>query len=362
MEMNLRKPTWRCPCCNTPSNFIDLRIDQKMAKASFILYLYIFSSHYVFAVIDIFVFSQVLQETGDDIIDILVFPDGSWKAVSVHDEKSDRHAGEVIQQNGDTVETDATPDVIDLINGNDDGDLSMSLASASEDMKPLLNSQDLSVADYLLDLPISTTAQPKDLYAGGNNGCSNATSTSGQISLLPSTGGPGSSSFGTLESILPQDILRPVITDAVSPSLETSNSTFSMQHVLQGTHPGIAQLQSLIDPLPGSEVARPPIPRNIRREPVAVQALVAPPHNTGLSIRVQPNVYNCPPPIPQSNSASSTYQAHQVTNADSVITPMNIGVGPLSRAPDAASLMHLQSTQQVTIFSSHYIMIITNIR
>ncbi|XBI07536.1 hypothetical protein VPH35_135428 [Triticum aestivum] len=308
MDINSRKPTWRCPCCNTPSNFIDIRIDQEMAK--------------------------ILQETGNDIMDVLVFPDGSWKAVSVHDEKSDKH-GDAIQQNENTVETDATPsDVIDLINKDDDGDLPMSSASPSEDLKPVLNSQDISVMDYLPDFPLSTAAQSEDMYVGGG------TSTSGQNSLPSSSGGPGSSSIGTLESILPRDILQmqPATTRAISPS-ETSNLASAMQQVSQG-YPNIMQMQSQLDSLLRSAHHT----RNVRREPVAVQALAVPQHNS--SRRVQANVSNCPPPTPQSISPSSNYQAHHVTNADSVITSMVNGVGPLSRAPDGSSPFHLQPTQQ----------------
>ncbi|XP_062233539.1 E4 SUMO-protein ligase PIAL2 isoform X2 [Phragmites australis] len=317
-EMNLRKPTWRCPYCNTPSNFIDLRIDQKMAK--------------------------ILQETGGDVIDVFVFTDGSWKAAPANDEKSDRRTGHAIQQTGDTVETDSSSShVIDLINRNDDGDLSMNWASASEDTKPLLNSQDLSVADYLPDFPISAPAQTEDLYPGdANNGVSNMALTSRQNLLLPSTTGLASSTFGTLESILPQNVLRPVITDAVSPSLETSNSISGMQHVSQETHREIVQLQPQIGPLHGSEMRRPPIPRNPRRELVGVQALPVPPQNLGSSRRLQPNILNCPPPIPLSSPASS--QAHQVINPDSVIAPMNNGGGPLPRTPSTAIPSHLQST------------------
>ncbi|KAF0901564.1 hypothetical protein E2562_003538 [Oryza meyeriana var. granulata] len=319
MEMNLRKPTWRCPCCNTPSNFTDLRIDQKMVK--------------------------ILQETGEDTNDALVFADGSWKAVSTHDERSDRHSSDVIQKSGDTMDTGVTPDaIIDLINEDDNGDVLMSFASASEDVKPLLNCQDLSVADYLLDLPMNTVSQAEDQYAGGgNNERGNATSTSGQNSSLPSTGGLGSSSFGTLESILPHNILHPVITDAVSPSLDTSNSVVPRQHVAEGTRSDIVRMQPRIDPLLRLEIARPPIPRNVRRDPVAIQALPAlpvPPQ------RVQPNIYNCPPPFPQSRPASSAYQVHQATNADSVITAINTGVVSLSRASDSASLLPRQLTQQ----------------
>uniref|UniRef100_A0ACD5XW59 Uncharacterized protein n=1 Tax=Avena sativa TaxID=4498 RepID=A0ACD5XW59_AVESA len=315
MEMNLKKPTWRCSFCNTPANFIDLRIDQKMAK--------------------------VLQETGDDIINVLVFPDGSWKAV--YDEKSDIHAGDIVQQNGDTVDTDATPsEVIDLVNRDDDGDTYMSLASTPEDLKPVLNSQDLSVTDYLPDFPVNTTAQSEDPYVGsGNIGSSNGTSTSVQNSLL-SPSGSGSGSFGTLESILPRDIMQtqPATPETVSP-FGTPGLTLTMQPISQG-----AYLQLQLGSLARSDVARQTVPRTFRREPIAVQALAVPQHNS--SRRVQPNVLSGPSPMSQSISASSNYQAHHATNADSVITLMINGVGPHSRAPDGSSSLHLQSAQQDT--------------
>ncbi|XP_066369969.1 E4 SUMO-protein ligase PIAL2-like [Miscanthus floridulus] len=328
MEMNSRKPNWRCPYCNTSSSFTDLRIDQKMVK--------------------------ILEETGDDVTGVLVFADGSWKADPAQDEKSDRHRGDAIQQTGDSIETDSpSSDVIDLINGNDDGDLQMDWVSALEDTKPLLNSQDLSVSDYLTDLPMAV--QTEDLYrVDGNNGGSNMAFTSRQNLLLPPTSGLGSSSFGTLESILPQNVLRSVITDAVSPSLETSTSTSGMQHVSQETHCGTVQLPAQVGPVHGSEVRRLPIPRNPRREPVGVQALAVPQQNPGSSTRLQPNILNCPPPIPLSSPSSSTYQTHQVTNPDSVIAPMNSGSGPLPRTPSAAASLHLQSTaRDIRNTSSH---------
>nr|CAB3469757.1 unnamed protein product [Digitaria exilis] len=291
---------------------------------------------------------QILEGTGDDVIDALVFADGSWKAAPAHDEKSDRNRGDAIQQTGDAIETDSSSsDVIDLIDG--DTDLPMDWASTSEDTKPLLNNQDLSVADYLQDFPMAV--QEGDLYLGdGNNGGNNMAFTSHQNLLLASTSGLGSSSFGTLESILPENVLHPVITDAVSPSLENSVSTSGMQRVSQETHRETVQLQPQIGPVHGSEGRRLPIPRNPRREPIGVQALPVPPQNPGSSTRLQPNILNCPPPIPLSSPASSTYQSHQMINPDSVIAPINNGGMPLSRTPSAAASLHLQPTTRVNTF------------
>lgn len=289
----------------------------------------------------LFLLIQILEETGDDVIDVLVFADGSWKAAPANDEKSDRHRGDAIQQTGDAIETDSSSsDVIDLING--DTDLPMDWV---EDTKPLLNSQDLSVTDYLQDFPMAV--QAGDLYLGDG---SNMTLTSHQNLSLASTSGLGSSSFGTLESILPQNVLCPVITDAVSPSLETSSSTSGMQRVSQETHRETVHLQPQIGPVHGSEGRRLPIPRNPRREPVGVQALPVPPQNPGSSTRLQPNILNCPPPIPLSSPASSTYQAHQMINPDSVIAPINNGGVPLPRTPSAAASLHLQTTTRVNTF------------
>lgn len=33
MEMNSRKPAWRCPHCNRPVSALDIRLDRKMVKA-----------------------------------------------------------------------------------------------------------------------------------------------------------------------------------------------------------------------------------------------------------------------------------------------------------------------------------------
>jgi E3 SUMO-protein ligase PIAS1 len=278
-----------------------------------------------------------------------MYVDGSWKVAPAQagESATARHIGDAIQQTGGSVETEtSSSQIIDLIDGNDDGEMSMDWASGLEDTKPLLNSQDLSMSDYLPDLSTSAPDQAEDLYPGnGNNERSNIVLTC-QNMLLPSTSGLNSSSYGTLESILPQNVLCPIITDAVSP-LETSTPTSGMQRVSN-----TVQLHPQIGPLHVSETRRPPIPRNIRREPVGVQALPVPQQNPGPARRLQPNTINCPPPIPLSSPASSTYQTHLVTNLDSVITPRNNGARSLPRTPTTTPLLHRQSSTLVTIFSS----------
>lgn len=63
MEINSRRPSWRCPYCNRSISCPDLRIDQKMLK--------------------------VLKEVGENALDVLISGDGSWKAITTSDTMKD---------------------------------------------------------------------------------------------------------------------------------------------------------------------------------------------------------------------------------------------------------------------------------
>ncbi|KAL8200940.1 hypothetical protein R6Q57_012279 [Mikania cordata] len=56
VEINSRRPLWRCPHCSQPVCFHDIRIDQSMAK--------------------------VLKEIGEDVFYVKISGDGSWEAVT----------------------------------------------------------------------------------------------------------------------------------------------------------------------------------------------------------------------------------------------------------------------------------------
>ncbi|CAH9077414.1 unnamed protein product [Cuscuta epithymum] len=55
LDINSRRPLWRCPHCNQHACFPDIRIDQVMAK--------------------------VLEQAGEYINDVIISVDGSWKAI-----------------------------------------------------------------------------------------------------------------------------------------------------------------------------------------------------------------------------------------------------------------------------------------
>ncbi|XP_009783332.1 E4 SUMO-protein ligase PIAL2-like isoform X2 [Nicotiana sylvestris] len=64
VDINSRRPSWRCPHCNQHVCFTDIRIDQDMFK--------------------------VLKEVGDDVIDVMISSDGSWKAIMESDDHTEK--------------------------------------------------------------------------------------------------------------------------------------------------------------------------------------------------------------------------------------------------------------------------------
>ncbi|CAL9058625.1 E4 SUMO-protein ligase PIAL2-like isoform X1 [Musa acuminata AAA Group] len=278
MEMNFRKPSWRCPCCNTPTSGIDLRIDQNIVK--------------------------VLQEVGEDIADIVIFADGSWKAFVEHNKSINQvHKVRSGQQETSNENGSTLTGVVDLTM---EEDYASDIAKCSEEVTPshgyayraeniICELEDRKPFRDIEGLPVSldtsgapVTSTPIDILAAVYNTGdgilpwnlpSVSSSTSGR------TGGGNANALGTLESLVPNVVLNPIQTDAVSPALnrvltglEFSQSTPTFQQASQGM-PLAENLQLQPLHLAGSiitnEAGRPPIPRHVSRTPIAVQALPA---------------------------------------------------------------------------------------
>ncbi|KAK9279691.1 hypothetical protein L1049_013371 [Liquidambar formosana] len=97
MEINSRKPSWRCPLCDQSVCYPDIRIDQNIVK--------------------------ILKEVGENIAEVIVSTDGSWKAVLESEDHKDGQ-GQRWQQEGsdqcESIEFSRIPaDVIDLAMGGD---------------------------------------------------------------------------------------------------------------------------------------------------------------------------------------------------------------------------------------------------
>ncbi|EEF51254.1 sumo ligase, putative [Ricinus communis] len=106
VNINSRRPSWRCPHCNQHVCYTNIRIDQNM----------------------------VLKEVGDNVADVIISADGSWKAVLETDENTDHTQKEVVDCQKDIPEVQEPASVVDLT--EDDDRMDVASTSHIEDRKP----------------------------------------------------------------------------------------------------------------------------------------------------------------------------------------------------------------------------------
>ncbi|ONK66978.1 uncharacterized protein A4U43_C06F14200 [Asparagus officinalis] len=223
LEMNSRKPVWRCPCCNQSVSFMDLCIDQNMVK--------------------------ILKEVGEDVIDVVISADGSWKLAQHNGNKDQMHKEnlpghrdcdmELVSSRSANIETVD----VDLTMGEDDQ--CENHAREMQETKPFEDIHHL-LSHYLF------------------------ANTASSGSLPPAT--QDVSAVGTSEAALSAVQVNPVMTDAVSPahgeppaSLQDSQPNFSLQQMSEDRQ--LAENMQLQPHFGYSTINR------VNRTPVAVQAL-----------------------------------------------------------------------------------------
>ncbi|KAL1834775.1 hypothetical protein ACET3Z_004426 [Daucus carota] len=230
VDINSRRPSWRCPHCNQSVCFNDIRIDQKMVK--------------------------ILEEVGENVAVVMISADGSWKAATEssdqRDQKTSINVPEVPSQEEPNCTANAVPDIMDLSDGEDAMDTVG--ASGNECLKPLL-------ATYENQLRYLCTTN-----TGGDN--QNRTSHAENAQANGITG-----------SAPTNYMLSPVLTDAVSPALNrepegipasTLATSFLPSH---NAAPFNTQLQHA--DMTNEYGRYPPTSQTLNRVPVAVQALPA---------------------------------------------------------------------------------------
>ncbi|CAK9141950.1 unnamed protein product [Ilex paraguariensis] len=234
VDINSRRPYWRCPHCNQFVCFTDIRIDQNMVK--------------------------VLKEVGENVADVIISADGSWEATKESEDPTDqphdntpncKQDGSVHQESA--IFPNAPPDVLDLTEGNDVMD-----AVGNEDRKP-------SPANCLSqsNTEILTTC----LNTYHMNEVNENSSRIGQVSV------PAPSNY----------MPSPVLTDAVSPALNREVEAFGGNAILASSVPDsqlpvpanlqVQQSQFGNSSLSNENQRFPSIPRHVSRTPIAVQAL-----------------------------------------------------------------------------------------
>ncbi|KAI4315471.1 hypothetical protein L6164_028275 [Bauhinia variegata] len=118
IDINSRRPSWRCPHCNQYVCYTDICLDRNMV--------------------------EVLKDVGENIVEVIVCADGSWKAVLENDGNADKTQNKVpdcekehIEPQEPTCSPRALPDVLDLTNDDDDDQMEIMNVHETEDRKPL---------------------------------------------------------------------------------------------------------------------------------------------------------------------------------------------------------------------------------
>ncbi|CBI40413.3 unnamed protein product, partial [Vitis vinifera] len=197
MEINSRRPSWRCPHCNQPVCNPDIRIDQKMVK--------------------------VLKEVEENVVDVIISPDGSWKpVVESIDHETQSNQQEHSEQCESVGFSNIPAQVVDLTMGEDDEDECLS-SLGTEDVKPLsYNLQGSSAAEnflppgvnYMVEADQSGSSQTEDHVWSAEQF---PPSVSNGF-VLPTMSSNGQRNFGV--SRTPSSFMSShVLTDAISPSL-----------------------------------------------------------------------------------------------------------------------------------------------
>lgn len=260
LEMNLRKPNWRCPHCNQPVCILDLRIDRNMVK--------------------------ILEESGEDVAEVVIHADGSWNVVVEQGISADHNITQIHDQSH-SMETEinrskvSIPDIVDLTMGEDDTcDITQNLRQASsldgyanqngnlmmetEDRKPFIDAGGIPPLLYTNPLLVNhnSSAPQMQVYPLGNSihptfmpsYASNGSVASGSAHMLNMVG-----NFGLLDAV----------------------STGHDQTQLSGH--GLPAMRYETDSI--RSMARP-----VDRIPVAVQALAVPSQTHSTSRRMHPNL------------------------------------------------------------------------
>ncbi|XP_057810435.1 E4 SUMO-protein ligase PIAL2 isoform X2 [Salvia miltiorrhiza] len=141
VDMNSRRPSWRCPHCNQHVCFSDIRIDQKMVK--------------------------ILKEVGPNVSDIIFSSDGSWNAVMESDETTEKPEDNTSNSGRD--ESPQPGDILDLTLTDDPMDVFDASGIVDRKQSLMANAQTTSINPHLAntsDANQSSTHIESDFWAG----------------------------------------------------------------------------------------------------------------------------------------------------------------------------------------------------
>ncbi|KAK2984589.1 hypothetical protein RJ640_018967, partial [Escallonia rubra] len=208
VDINTRRPSWRCPHCNQYLCFTDIRVDQNM----------------------------VLKEVGGNVTDVIISADGSWKAVAKSGDHIDKShiKTSISEQDGSMLQES----ILDLTQGDDEMDID---AYENEDRKPVLPMQSQSYVNTLAVNRDATNTNERSQTTASHieddfwSGIYLSTYDSGA-----SSGRSDAQISGGVFEYAPTNFMpSPVLTDAISPALDRDSealrgTTLALTSVSQG--------------------------------------------------------------------------------------------------------------------------------
>ncbi|CAH8382615.1 unnamed protein product [Eruca vesicaria subsp. sativa] len=168
VNINMRKPSWRCPHCNQPVSYPEIRLDQNMAKASISLCCDVLTTAtllHMHLIIDItrpISCAQILKDAGQNAADVIIHAGGTWNVSRENNLNEEPVRDAIIHDLEDPNSLlNAGPVVLDLT-GDDENDSDIELFGNTDkvvDQKPHLSdahgqssnnnaSKDPSAEDY----------------------------------------------------------------------------------------------------------------------------------------------------------------------------------------------------------------------
>ncbi|KFK33002.1 hypothetical protein AALP_AA6G317100 [Arabis alpina] len=247
-HINMRNPSWRCPHCNQPVCYPEIRLDQNMVK--------------------------ILKEVGRNAADVVINADGTWKVAKEIDGTEEPAQDVIIHDLEDPITfLDSSPVVLDLTGDDDDAEMEIFGDGKVVDRKPCLSdaqgqsntndaSKDASDGDYGSLFNISDVISLDQVILDSlNTGTGQDYSSLPQIPM-PQDPTPAPVSFSQTPS--PRDRQATSsprwnqTNSSPAPSLTTSSSQ-SRSHPVPVTSQSPANVSSFVQ--------SPPIPRVLNTQP-----------------------------------------------------------------------------------------------
>ncbi|XP_038874879.1 E4 SUMO-protein ligase PIAL2 [Benincasa hispida] len=337
IDINSRRPSWRCPHCNQYICFLDIRVDQNMLK--------------------------VIREVGENVTEVIISADGSWKAILENDYGDGRPLDDALTHQNERAQEESTapPDVLDLTEVDDDMDI---CNLETEDMKPCLSNKnqpvsssvDISSGMNMNSLNQNLAAVLDDDFWSGIVTDGILTSSSGPDAPMGnSTHPPGFA--GVMQSTVLTDVVPPVLNHGVGVPAHAnfSSPAFFDQNNLQ------IQVSNSNENNQYGRITS--ISRPVSRTPIAVQALPAQSQAAGQQFSSRTPIISSAPQVGQSipnirdglNTVSRDLErrqqfsrhhgdSHHATNLASFHHPQTMQ----NRDPQDRSFTSVQSVQAST--------------